>query len=176
MFYEDITLVECVEWKKQQQQPLKKPPTFWVGSSESRAVKLNLFINSSGRVPQIKPNSAQPPWSPAGRLRPALCAQLFNSLSLNLFTNDLVRGNTYQLPVSANKPPAPFFAFCTVGSCLQPHHMQNSPPGPPANINSMILQADSNAICKFCCQKNLCDCSAPQVCGNGLHKWSFSAL
>lgn len=35
-----------------------------------------------------------------------LGVKLFNSLPLNLFTNDLVRGNTYQLPVSANKPPA----------------------------------------------------------------------
>lgn len=42
-----------------------------------------------------------------------LGVKLFNSLSLNLFTNYLVRGNTYQLPVSANKPPAlPPPRFC----------------------------------------------------------------
>lgn len=40
-----------------------------------------------------------------------LGVKLFNSLSLNLFTNYLVRGNTYQLPVSANKPPARFLSF-----------------------------------------------------------------
>lgn len=40
-----------------------------------------------------------------------LGVKLFNSPSLNLFTNYLVRGNTYQLPVSANKPPALFLSF-----------------------------------------------------------------
>lgn len=39
---------------------------------------------------------------------------LFSSPPLNLFTNDLVRGNTYQLPVSANEPNL-FRLVCGVG-------------------------------------------------------------
>lgn len=162
LFYGDITLVECVDKKR---GPPKKtnPPTFWVGLSESRAVKLNLFINSLGRVPQIKPNSAQPPWSPAGRPRPALCVlgvKLFNSLPLNLFTNDLVRGNTYQLPVSANKPPAHlsflFFSrrVCTVGR--------------DSSLQTVLLTARQST-----CQRRLIHWtffSKSDICQRGLHE------
>lgn len=51
---------------------------------------------------QAKPS--REPYKPAPQR-----GELFSSPPLNLFfTNDLVRGNTYQLPVSANKPGGAF--------------------------------------------------------------------
>lgn len=61
-FMRAVSIVKCT--KTTRKQVLR---TF---NMEQSGAKLYPFINSSGRVPRIKPNSTQPPWSPAGRFGP----------------------------------------------------------------------------------------------------------
>lgn len=67
-----------------------------------------------------------------------LGVKLFNSLSLNLFTNYLVRGNTYQLPVSANKPPA-LFLSCLLEDCRD-HTKKKNRVNAPYKLDDMTWQ------------------------------------